>query len=147
MKITGPTLTGPAATTGRTSTTAAGFAPSSPDGSRETAAAGATAGVSPLASLDALLTLQEAYGPLERKKRAMRRAGGLLDALDQVKLAMLDPSADPAHALGRLQAVSRDLRDGTEDPGLESVLDEIDTRAAVELAKAEVAARAQMIAN
>jgi hypothetical protein len=33
----------------------------------------------------------------------------------------------------------RDSRSGTEDPALEGVLDEIETRAAVELAKSEMA--------
>ena len=40
----------------------------------------------------------------------------------------------------------RDARDGTEDPGLEAVLDEVDVRAEVELAKDEMARKAKLFA-
>jgi hypothetical protein len=87
--------------------------------------------------MDALLALQEVDTPLERRRRAVRRGGRLLDALDQVKLALLgDESAGPA--LQRLATAVREQRVGSFDPGLDGVLDEIETRAAVELAKAEM---------
>jgi hypothetical protein len=87
--------------------------------------------------MDALLALQEVDGPIERRRRAVRRGGRLLDALDQVKLALLGgESAGPA--LERLAAAAREQRVGSFDPGLDGVLDEIETRAAVELAKAEM---------
>jgi hypothetical protein len=99
-----------------------------------------------LTSLDVLLALQETPGPTERRKRAIRRASGLLDALDQVKLALLDEGSDPRSSLDRLHTLTRDLRDQTEDMGLESVLDEVETRAAVELAKDEMARKAKVFA-
>jgi hypothetical protein len=48
----------------------------------------------------------------------------------------------PAGDLDRLRRAIRDERDATEDPGLEAVLDEIELRAAVEMAKLERSARA-----
>ena len=54
-----------------------------------------------------------------------------------MKLALLD-GVDSAVALERLRRAVREQRDGTEDPRLEGVLDEIETRAAVELAKQEM---------
>ena len=99
------------------------------------ARAGATSGI---ASLDALLALQDVGGPLERRRRAVSRAGRILDVLDEVKVALLDGEVSP-DALRRLTAAVRDQRENTEDSRLESVLDEIETRAAVEMAKLEAA--------
>jgi hypothetical protein len=64
----------------------------------------------------------------------VRRAGRILDVLDQVKLALLDGRLSLAQ-LNQLRRAVRDERDFTGDPGLEGVLDEIELRAAVELAK------------
>ena len=92
--------------------------------------------LSGVASLDALLALQDVGGPLERRKRAMRRAGRILDVLDEVKLGLLSGEVS-TNDLIRLQSAVRDQREATEDPGLEGILNEIETRAAVELAKLE----------
>lgn len=145
MKVSGTGAASAAGAAQRSSRPAAdGFAPEAAAGAREAAPAGAPSGVTALTSLDALLALQETPGPLERRKRALKRAGGLLDALEQIKLAMLDEGADPRGALDRLRALLRDARDDTEDMGLEGVLDEVETRAAVELAKDEVAREARL---
>jgi hypothetical protein len=97
------------------------------------AQASATAAVS---SVQALIALQEVGGPLERRRRAMSRAGRILDVLDEMKVAMLDGSLSTA-SLDRLTRAVRDQREATDDPALESVLDEIEMRAAVEMAKLE----------
>ena len=117
-----------------------GFAPQASAGARETAASAGASSVGAVTSLDALLALQETPGPLERRKRAIKRAGGLLDVLDKVKLSLLDGS-DPGHALRQLSIAVRESRDETGDAGLEDVLDHIETRAAVELAKEEMTHR------
>lgn len=91
-------------------------------------------GVTGVASLDALLALQEAEGPLERRRKAMGRAGRILDVLEDLKLAVLDGEVSSGH-LDRLLRAVRDQRQGTEDDRLEGLLNEIETRAAVELAK------------
>lgn len=94
------------------------------------------AGVGMIGSIDALLMLQEAEGPLGRRRRAVGRAGRLLDVLDEVKLAMLEEGPSSNH-LQRLTAAVREQRADTEDEGLEALLNQIETRAAVELAKLE----------
>ena len=94
----------------------------------------ATVGVG---SIDALLALQEVGGPLERRRKAVRRAGVILDVLDEVKLALLDGGVPPA-ALERLMTAVRLERGGADDPRLQGLLDEIEMRAAVELAKLEM---------
>jgi hypothetical protein len=93
-------------------------------------------GLTGVASLDALLALQETGGPLERRKRAVGRAGRILDVLEGLRLEVLDGGVSP-EAMNRLARAVRDERQNTDDPRLEGVLDEIETRAAVELAKLE----------
>jgi hypothetical protein len=89
-----------------------------------------------VAGLDAMLALQGVEEAGEKRRRLMRRGRSLLDVLDALKLGLLD-FASPADTLGRLSALVREGRERAEDPGLESVLNEIDLRAAVELAKLE----------
>ncbi|MGA0604595.1 flagellar assembly protein FliX [Phenylobacterium sp. VNQ135] len=101
----------------------------------------AVGGVSAVMGVEALLALQDVGGPLERKRRSVRRAGQILDVLDGLKVALLGGDLG-AGDLDRLRRAIQDERQATDDPKLEGVLDEIETRAAVELAKLEVGARA-----
>ena len=98
-------------------------------------------GVSGVMSVDALLALQDIGGPLERKRRAVGRAGRILDVLEDVKIGLLSGELS-ADDLERLKQAVRDERLSTDDERLEGVLNEIETRAAVELAKLERANRA-----
>jgi hypothetical protein len=94
-----------------------------------------TAGMAGVSSVDALLALQDVGGPLqERRRRAVNRAGRILDVLDRVKIAMIDGDLNQGD-LERLKQAVREERAATDEPGLEGVLNEIETRAAVELAK------------
>jgi hypothetical protein len=97
--------------------------------------------VSGVMGVEALLALQEVETPTERRRRSVGRAGRLLDELDGLKIALLGGELDHAQ-LDRLSRAVREQRAATEDPKLEAVLDEIETRAAVELAKLEAAGRA-----
>ena len=143
MKIGGPKVGGagragamPAAAQPRPGQ---GFALQAGASTREappTAPSGALGG---LGSLDALIALQQVEGPTERRRRAMNRAGRILDVLDEVKLSMLE-GADASATMAKLGKAVREERSNTEDPGLEGVLDEIEVRAAVELAKREARA-------
>ena len=142
MKVNGPNGVG-SATASRGSGPAAAGGFSLPDASGVSDAApasrmGPTLGVG---SIDVLLALQEVGGPLERRRKAVRRAGVILDVLDEVKLALLDGGVPPA-ALERLMVAVRLERGGADDPRLQGLLDEIETRAAVELAKIEMSSAA-----
>lgn len=105
------------------------------------APATSVAGASGVMGVEALIALQQVETPIERRRRSVRRAGKLLDKLDDIKVALLGGELGPA----QLDALSRAIREErafTDDPKLEAVLDEIETRAAVELAKLESASRA-----
>ncbi len=90
--------------------------------------------------VEALLALQDVESPTERKRRSVKRAGRLLDELDGLKIALLGGELSQSQ-LDNLTRAIREQRAGTDDPKLEAVLDEIETRAAVELAKLESASR------
>ena len=90
--------------------------------------------------VEALLALQDVETATERRRRSVGRAGRLLDELDGIKVALLGGELSQAQ-LDRLSRAVREQRSATEDPKLEAVLDEIETRAAVELAKLESAGR------
>jgi hypothetical protein len=138
MKVSGPS--GPSgigsARPAASPAAAGGFAPIMTPAATGAAGVSGAGAVSVVSSLDALIALQEVGGPLERRRRATRRAGHILDALDELKLELLAGGLTAANVEALARAV-RDQRALTDDPRLEGVLDEIETRAAVELAKLE----------
>ena len=83
------------------------------------------------------MALQGVEDVTERRRRAIRRGGGLLDRLEELKLALLDGGSS-AEALERLSRSLREERPTDADATLNSLLEQIDLRAAVELAKAAV---------
>lgn len=102
----------------------------------EAETAAPTARPSSLGALDTLLALQ-GFGDAtseEATKRAKKRAIDLLDHLDQMRMGLLtgELAADNIRQLTQTLAAHRDQ---ITDPGLVEVLDEIDLRAQVELAK------------
>jgi len=142
MKVTGPSGIGsPSGARPARSAGGDGFrviAPEATGGAGQASQVSATQGVM---GVEALLALQDVGSPLERKRRAVRRAGRILDVLDDVKVALLEDGLSGAE-LDRLRRAVRDERGATDDPALEAVLDEIELRAAVEMAKIERASRA-----
>jgi hypothetical protein len=137
MKVTGPA--GPSAASGARSTpaqtAATGFTLGAPAVSTPAGVTAAGA-VNAVSTLEALMALQEVGGPLERRKRAVRRADTILDALEGLKIELLEGQLGPA-ILERLTRAVREQRSMTDDPKLEGLLDQVETRAAVELAKLE----------
>jgi hypothetical protein len=97
---------------------------------RATVAPKATTGI------DSLLALQGIEeDPVERRKRSVQRGKRALDVLDDLKISLLSGKFDPAN-VGRLREAASNLRSSSGDPGLDSVLSEIELRVEVELAKA-----------
>ena len=85
------------------------------------------------AGMDSILALQAVEEPLSGKKKAMRRGASLLDRLDEIKADLLVGRVDPDRLDGMVNMLA-ELRDRTM-PGLDSLLDDIDLRVRVELAK------------
>jgi hypothetical protein len=87
-------------------------------------------------SLDGLLALQGIEeDPVERRKRSVTRGKTALDVLDDLKMGLLSGNLDASTVL-RLRDAAANLKSSSGDPGLDSVLSEIELRVEVELAKA-----------
>lgn len=100
----------------------------------EEAAPAAVHGAGPLAAVDSLLSLQEVPDATTGRSRAILRARDMLDHLDEIRLGLL-MGAIPHDKLSALMRSVQDNREQIEDPRMAAVLDEIELRAAVELAK------------
>jgi hypothetical protein len=139
MKITSAPLGAPQRAAGAPAGASkkGGFAVSQSGAAPASAATARTAAGAGVGSLDALLALQELEGPLERRRRSVRRANRILDELDGVKLALLGGDEAAPEALSKLAQAVGDERAATDDPALEGVLNEVEVRAAVEMAKRE----------
>lgn len=138
MKVEGPSKSSSAKGTSKAKKSASGDTSFSGlvNTAEETPAQKASGGVSSIGQLDALLSLQEAGDGTseEAEKKARQRAEALLDHLEQVRLGIL-AGGIPLAALQQLTRIAGEHRDKVMDPGLAEILDEIDLRAQVELAK------------
>ena len=136
MKVTG--TTGPsAAGAGKAARSATGFSLGQASAAPAAAATSAAAPAASVGDVSALMALQGVEGPLEKRRRAVKRGGGILDRLDELKLGLLSGDGDDA-VIERLGRILREERPDDGDPGLNAVLDQIELRAAVEMAKAEL---------
>lgn len=101
------------------------------------AAAAPSRGVVPtlsVTSMDAVMALQGVDDPAGRRARAMRRGSRMLDDLEDLKVGLLEGRISESR-LGSLVQCIASSRERTDDEGLETLLDGIDLRARVELAK------------
>ena len=133
MRIQGTSATAASKSSAGTRRAAAGgFSVGEQDGARQPAGAGSLRAIS---TVDALLALQGVEDFTARKKRAVVKGRHALDALDSLKLGLLDGSVDQS-TLARLKVAAEGLTEATGDPDLDAVMHAIDLRLAVELAKA-----------
>ena len=111
------------------------FSLSSSGPTQKAASPAQAASASGLFGMDALLALQGEEDVLVgRRRRQIKRSNDILDALDDLKVSVLSGEIDD-EALLRLQANIAASREDIEDDKLQGVLNEIETRAFVELAK------------
>jgi len=95
---------------------------------------GATAPPTPV---DALIALQEVPDALTGHRRAVMRGASMLDLLDEVRVGLLS-GIIPRGRLRSLLDALKGRRESIEDPRLAQLIDEIELRASVELAKLSV---------
>ena len=90
----------------------------------------------PMTGAGALLGLQEVSEDEVERRRAMKKGKSMIDVLEQLRDALLVGTLSPA-TIRQLEAVLAEKRALNSDPRLESILNDIEVRAAVELAKLE----------
>ena len=100
----------------------------------ETEESSGVQGTSALGAVSCVLDLQEVDDALARAARGKLRAEDLLDKLDDLRLDLLTGSVSKTK-LERLAQLVGERRAEVTDPHLGQILDEIDLRAQVELAK------------
>lgn len=140
MKISGygPTSgTGQAKSSGKTDkSSSSAFAKQLAETFEAAEEAHAVEGTHTVGNIDALLAVQAADDSLEReqRKRLIQRGEDILDQLEEVRHGLL-LGIIPKDKLESLAKMIRSRRDNVADPRLAAVLDEIELRAEVELAK------------
>lgn len=140
MKVQGPGRTqGPSKTTKKSGASGGDesfgdFMTSGP------AAAPGTATTRSIAKVDSLLAAQAVEDPTARaaRQRARQRSHSVLDELEKIRMAMLGGNLTVGHMVDIADVVASH-REKITDPALTAIMDEIDLRAQVELAKLRVA--------
>lgn len=98
---------------------------------QETFSAGEAA---PIASTN-LFALQELPAQDVERQKARQHGNALLDQLERIRIALLTGRL-PESALGRIQALmQQNFMAGLQDEAVREIINEIEVRAAVELAK------------
>lgn len=120
---------------GARKTSGAAAAPSFAPSVEAPARGAAIAPTAPLTPLDSILALQAEESPTRRRGRQARRGRDALDALERLEEGLLSGCA-PMQLKNDLERLARG-GELTGEPGLDAILNEIDIRLAVELAKLE----------
>lgn len=102
-------------------------------GTEGSAGAAAAVPMAPAGGIETLLALQAVDDPALRKKKALRRGTAMLDALEAIRSDLLAGGIAEGR-LNQLLALVGQARESVE-PGIDRVLDDIELRVLVELAK------------
>ena len=100
----------------------------------ETDEAAPAQAVTSVGSLGTLLLAQETGDAMEGRQRNKKRAETLLDKLEALRIRILEGSV-PESELRALTHMIAQERAQMDDPALSAILDDIELRAAVEMAK------------
>ena len=135
MEIKGPGRIETAAIKRKSSSgqTAGGFAV----GGAADSQSGVVAGPGPIAALDSIPMLQGMDDSTQGRSKGLAHGEQILELLDQVRDGLL-AGGIPRATLNRLAAAVTRRHDTFADPKLQDVLDQIELRAHVELAKLEM---------
>jgi len=94
----------------------------------------AGAAPSAITAVDSLLALQEIADPQAGRRKAVKRAYDILDTLETIRLGLISGSL-PVTRLKALINLVEMRRESFNDPDLARLIDEVDLRARVEIAK------------
>jgi hypothetical protein len=94
---------------------------------------GSASRATPTQDIGSLLALQSVEDPLLKKRKLVRRGNQLLDTLEAIKTDLLGGQVGEGR-LNQLMALISQARD-SGGPGIDALLDDIELRARVELAK------------
>lgn len=133
MRIEGPSRAGNAAGRGKAQSAGSGKAVFNLSGQQAAPAAANVSGAQPTTGIEALLALQSVDDPLLAKRKKVKRGQSILDALDELKFDLLGGKIGEGR-LNRLMALIGQARENG-DPSLDALLEDIELRAKVELAK------------
>lgn len=146
MKITGPDQSSKTAATKKTgkakssAAADASFFEGMVSGADETHDAAHVLGANTIARVDLLLAAQSAEDPMEKaaNQRMRRRADKILRELDKIRLGMLTGNLSVGNMIDIADVVASH-REKIADPLLAGILDEVDLRAQIEIAKMRMA--------
>lgn len=127
----------PVRRTGATGSTGFADALSKAEGAAAAEAAEAPVSVAAMTGVGALLGAQEVSEEEMHRRKNVKRGRFTLDALEQLRDGLLFGSV-PISTITKLEALVAEERQLSADPRLNAILDEIELRAAVEIAKLEV---------
>ncbi|MCC3860808.1 flagellar assembly protein FliX [Pseudemcibacter aquimaris] len=98
--------------------------------------AGSMSGTAPITSVNSLLSLQEMPSSTDGRAKTIERAEGLLDHLEAIRHGLLLGTI-PRERLTRIVSALGKQREKNLDPALVQIINDIELRAKVELAKLE----------
>lgn len=108
----------------------------------DAAASAAAASVSSTVSVGNLLSFNEIQDDGQGKQKLMQQGNDMLDSLEQLRRSILAGSV-PVHVLRNLNSQLSLKKQYIADPALLAIIDDIELRASVELAKIETAMQNQ----
>lgn len=97
-------------------------------------AAGAPVAATSVTAVSAVMSVQEVDSEAGGKARALQRGEEMLDRLDELRLGLIEGRLPPERIEALVKLV-QERRETVTDPRLKEILDDIDLRAQVELAK------------
>ena len=133
MRIKNSTQTNRVSSATKSSKGTASSEPFKPNMGQETLASFASSANSPIAPTNMILALQGIEDPIFAKKKATKRGQSMLDILENMKADMLSGQINEGH-LNRLLALTQQAKSNSE-PELDALIEDIELRARVELAK------------
>ncbi len=112
---------------------AGGFQPVADEDTAEVNVAAPLSPMQPVAGIDSLVALQEGE-QRQQQFSAVERSGQMLSLLEEIRIGMLSGHI-PKQKVQNLSKLADKAHNSFEDKGLNDVLDEVNLRAQVELAK------------